>query len=399
MSLPTGEVTFLLGDVEGSTEMIELLGARYVDELASHRTIVRDAVAAAGGDLVDQRGEEFFAAFTAADNAVDAAISIQRAHSGRAMRVRLGLHTGEPSLTGEGYVGLDVHRAARICGAAHGGQVLLSDATRQAAGDPLVTDLGEYLLKGVSTPERLFQLIVSDLPSRFAQLRVPPAEPHRRRLGRARPAARAPSLEELAWETRARLPVTSDGDRPELSRLAAALSTAARVSTSARRFCAGVDRKALEQRRDRYLPMGRRSARVAGAAETSTQQLILLDAVETANAALEHAARRVPARAEEIERVTATLDTALDSARNTIGQHAERLRRTLSPGVYRSASHEYVVIDHDTLGIEHRHHFESRSEARSYRRAIVIREKRQQLDYAGPPSPKQFEAGAGGGGL
>ena len=128
--LPTGTVTFLFTDVEGSTRLLARLGEGYAVELEAHRAIVREAAARANGAIVDQYGDEAFLAFASAQDAIDAACEIQQRHAGRVMRIRIGLHTGEPTLHGQGYLGLDVHRAARIGAAGHGGQILLSGATR-----------------------------------------------------------------------------------------------------------------------------------------------------------------------------------------------------------------------------------------------------------------------------
>ena len=134
--LPTGTVTFLFTDIEGSTRLLQQLGDRYPDLLSEHHRLLRAAVEVRGGRVVDTQGDAFFVAFSRAADAVAAAIEAQRsiaAHSwpeGADLRVRMGLHTGEPASSGGGYVGLDVHRAARICAAGHGRQVLLSEATR-----------------------------------------------------------------------------------------------------------------------------------------------------------------------------------------------------------------------------------------------------------------------------
>ena len=131
--LPAGTVTFLFSDIEGSTRLLQKLGARYAGILEEQREILRRAVSDEGGVEVDSSGDAFFAAFPRASGAVNAAASVQRAHNadalpdGCVLRVRMGLHTGEPDVTASGYTGIDVHRTARICAAAHGGQVLLSD--------------------------------------------------------------------------------------------------------------------------------------------------------------------------------------------------------------------------------------------------------------------------------
>ena len=127
--LPVGTVTFLFTDVEGSTRLLHDLGERYADALADHRRLLREAFGRHGGVEVDTQGDAFFYAFARASDALAAAEAGCRALGGGPIRVRIGLHTGEPVVTDEGYVGLDVHKGARIAAAGHGGQVLLSEAT------------------------------------------------------------------------------------------------------------------------------------------------------------------------------------------------------------------------------------------------------------------------------
>jgi class 3 adenylate cyclase len=129
--LPSGTVTFLFTDIEGSTRLLHELGERYADVLAEHRRVLREAFSRHGGVEVDTQGDAFFVAFARAGDAVAAAGEAQDALATGPVRVRIGVHTGEPVVTEEGYVGTDVHRAARIMGAGHGGQVLLSETTRQ----------------------------------------------------------------------------------------------------------------------------------------------------------------------------------------------------------------------------------------------------------------------------
>ena len=124
-------MTLLFTDIEGSTALLHELGERYADVLAKHRRLLRDAFSRHGGVEVDTQGDAFFDAFARATDAVAAARDAQDALAGRPVRVRIGIHTGEPLVTDEGYVGADVHRAARIMGAGHGGQVLLSETTRR----------------------------------------------------------------------------------------------------------------------------------------------------------------------------------------------------------------------------------------------------------------------------
>src|SRR5215468_4241119 len=125
--LPSGTVTFLFTDVEGSTRLLEELGPRYVDALAEHRRIIREACVRHGGVEVDTQGDAFFVVFSDARAAARAAAEAQAALAAGPMPVRMGLHTGEPIVWAEGYAGVDVHRGARICAAAHGGQVVLSE--------------------------------------------------------------------------------------------------------------------------------------------------------------------------------------------------------------------------------------------------------------------------------
>jgi len=174
--LPRGTVTFLFSDVEGSTKLVRELGGAWPAVLADIRRLLRTTAAERGGHEVDVRGDEAFIAFGDANSAVDAALAAQRAvrehpwPDGREVRVRMGIHTGEPQLTDEGYVGLDVHRVARICSAGHGGQVLVSTSTAALVSQP-TEDLGEHELPGLPRPEHLFQLIAPDLPAGFPPLR------------------------------------------------------------------------------------------------------------------------------------------------------------------------------------------------------------------------------------
>lgn len=170
--LPSGTVTFLFTDVEGSTRLLHELGASaYAAALAEHRRVLREAFAAHRGVEVDTQGDAFFVAFPTAPGALDAAALAVEGLAGGPIRVRVGLHTGTPLLTEEGYVGADVHRAARIAACGHGGQVLISSSTAallvpsddQLQGTVL-RDLGEHRLKDLSAPERVYQLGESEFP-------------------------------------------------------------------------------------------------------------------------------------------------------------------------------------------------------------------------------------------
>jgi predicted ATPase/class 3 adenylate cyclase len=188
--LPEGTVTFLLTDIEGSTRTLHRLGeARYADALGAHRDIIRAAASAQRGVEVDTQGDAFFMVFAEALDAVNAAAAIQRglsSHSweeGGEIKVRLGLHTGEPQRTDEGYVGMDLHAAARIASSGHGGQVLLSERTAaeisdRLAADLTLRDLGRLNLKDLEEPEHVYQLVIANLPSDFPPPRTLEAQPN-----------------------------------------------------------------------------------------------------------------------------------------------------------------------------------------------------------------------------
>jgi predicted ATPase len=157
--LPTGTVTLLFTDIEGSTRLLQELGDDYPDVLAEHRRVLREAFGRHGGVEVDTQGDAFFYAFARATDAAAAAQEGQGALAAGPVLVRIGVHTGEPSVTDEGYVGDDVHRAARIMAAGHGGQVLVSQSTRDLLDSRIeLRDLGEHRLKDLQAPEHIFQL-------------------------------------------------------------------------------------------------------------------------------------------------------------------------------------------------------------------------------------------------
>jgi predicted ATPase/class 3 adenylate cyclase len=182
-------VTFLFTDIEGSTRLLQELGEQYADLLREQRRLLRAAFQERGGREIDTAGDAFFVAFDRARDAVAAAVAAQRSlaqHSwpgGRAVRVRMGLHTGEPTFSAGSYIGLDVHRASRICAAGHGGQVLLSQTTRELVQQSLpegasLRDLGPHQLKDLRQPEHLFQIIVPDLPAEFPPLKTRTGTPN-----------------------------------------------------------------------------------------------------------------------------------------------------------------------------------------------------------------------------
>jgi predicted ATPase/class 3 adenylate cyclase len=174
-SLPSGTVTFLFTDVEGSTKLLHDLGAEgYSRVLAEHRRVLREAFGANQGVEVDTQGDAFFVAFPTAPGAVAAAAQALEGLASGPIRVRMGIHTGTPHLGEGGYVGVDVHRAARIAACGHGGQVLVSASTAALVGTDGLRDLGEHRLKDLSAPERIYQLGGVDFP--------PPKSLHRTNL-------------------------------------------------------------------------------------------------------------------------------------------------------------------------------------------------------------------------
>ena len=187
-ALPSGTVTFVFTDIEGSTALLKRLGERYRELVATHRKIVRKTFGAANGIEIDMQGDAFFFAFPRARDAVGAAVEVQRAHAttdwpdDSAVRVRMGLHTGEPALDDEGYLGLDVVRAARICTVARGGQVLLSESTRALLGSTLPDDvsvfpLGDRHLKSIDEPERVYELAIEGVEAEEPAPAAPPEPP------------------------------------------------------------------------------------------------------------------------------------------------------------------------------------------------------------------------------
>jgi class 3 adenylate cyclase len=181
--LPEGTVTFLFSDIEGSTQLLYRLGDQFTAVLAEHHRILREAVAHGGGQVVRTEGDSFFVAFPRATEAVSAAVEAQRALAahpwpeGAAIRVRMGLHTGEPEVALDDYVGIAIHRAARIAHVGHGGQVLLSGTTTALVQDDLpsgvsLLDLGRHLLKDIRRPERICQLAIEGLPAEFPPLKT-----------------------------------------------------------------------------------------------------------------------------------------------------------------------------------------------------------------------------------
>jgi class 3 adenylate cyclase len=423
--LLTGTVTFLFTDVEGSTEVLHRGPDTYANALDAYRRLVREAAAGSGGAEVDCRGEEFFFAFPRASDAVAAATAAQlslTAHDwppdGRLV-VRMGIHTGEPIIHDQGYLGLDVHRAARICSLAHGGQVLLSRTTRDllaGRGEPDVPlrELGSHPLKGFSEAEDLFQLGVVGLPSDFPPLRTSqaaePASSGRERdlaaavlraLAPRRPlgqllgalAARrtAPrGLADLGWEARARLPRCPEPHRGELAELGGDLFSASRSLVAVDRYLARIDRKRLARRLTEHQELGVLSKRAAAEADATARQIALVDDLTAKRRRADERIERIGAAVErfctdvdsgstahngtaladvrrDVRALTSDLDRALEATSAAV-KAAGRLRRTRHRGIYRLGN-RYVVQYFDEVGIEHEHAFDTIAAARTFRDA------------------------------
>jgi class 3 adenylate cyclase len=187
-ALPSGTVTFVFSDIEGSTGLLKRLGDRYAELIAQHRRLVRESFGEHGGVEIDMQGDSFFFAFARARDAVAAAVAAQRTHAeqvwpdGEQVRVRMGLHTGEPAVGAEGYLGVDVVRAARLSAAGRGGHVLLSETTRALLGSSLpdgvsVHALGERQLKDIDEPERIYELAIEGVEQPEEPVASTPAEP------------------------------------------------------------------------------------------------------------------------------------------------------------------------------------------------------------------------------
>ena len=335
--LPSGTVTFLFTDIEGSTRLLQELGDGYERVLVEHRRLLASAVEDAGGYVIDVQGDAFFAAFRRARDAVESAAAAQKAldqHAwppGGEPRVRMGIDTGEPSIVEDGFVGLPVHRAARICSAAHGGQVLVSRTTRDLIEDSIprgvqLIDLGDHHLKDVERPETLSQLVIEELPSSFPPLRAAAStaetalpfagregdlalaaqdalaapisdsrRPGRRRVGRrfsligwlsfrrGRSRGRPNPLEAVGFRTYS---MASIAPRDELQaavrRLGSAIVVAARLAEDADRLLKDADHKALSSRLAEYRDSAHISESKLRAADVLAKTAAALDELAAA---------------------------------------------------------------------------------------------------------------------
>ena len=272
--LPTGVVTLLFTDIEGSTQLLSTLRADYVNVLAAHREVLGASCERHGGVVVDSQGDAMLMAFARPHDAVQAAIDGQRALAGGPVRVRMGIHSGTPDVHDGAYVGLDVHRGARIGAAGHGGQVLLS-ATTQALVDDPVEDLGRHYLRGLEEAEHIYQLSIAGLPERFPPLTTVEAD--------------RPDLPR--WAT------SFVGREPELERLAALLDDpACRLVSIIGPGGAGKTRLAAEAAQ-RYWERHRRQTVFVHLVTVTTEEQLLVALADALGFAIDvaHSVGRAPA--------------------------------------------------------------------------------------------------------
>jgi hypothetical protein len=310
----------------------------------------------------------------------------------------MGLHTGEPALRDDGYLGLDVHRAARISAAAHGEQVLVSQTTRDLLGEEggELLDLGEHELKDFSRPERLFQLVVPGLTRDFPPLRTAAADlptgrerelaaaltRPKRLLERLRPGKRG--FADLGWDARALLPSASTEVQESLSRLARELFDAARAAAEADHALAVVNRKKLVERladQRAQAVLSKASAREADVTETRLRMLETLtsrraEAEAVAKEVRDWLSTRQPVEGldrltDRVRQATQALNIALDGAHLELASVSERLRRTRSRGVFR-VGEQFVVPYVDEVGVDRRRRFDSLADAISFRRGLRV---------------------------
>jgi class 3 adenylate cyclase len=393
--LPTGTLTMLFTDIEGSTAHVHRLGEGYGAVRDQHRRLLRRAVANMAGFEVDCRADEFFAVFQQARDGVTAAVAAQQMLAAHAwpddtsLRVRMGLHTGKPGVEGGGYLGLDVHRAVRICAAGHGEQILLSQTTRDLIANRFeVRDLGSCSLAGLPAPERIFQLAAAGLKSQFPPLRAEKIE-RRRSAGRMpRRRTRRPTLAEAAWHVRKLLP---DVDRPlqqPLAGLGGALFIADRALTGADGFLERIDNKRLRRRltaqrkmavtmRVAHEEAGRLQIRIACVEQLQDRRHALASLTEGLLAKLDalHTEREITWLHEHITTTTDQLDQALTRAAHALDPLSFKLAHTRWRGIYHSGR-KYVVCYFDEVGSERQREFETSTEARRFLLSVQTAEGR-----------------------
>jgi class 3 adenylate cyclase len=327
--LPTGTVTLLFSDIEGSTRLLRRLGTAYERVLVEHREVLRAAFAQAGGEEVETRGDSFLVAFPTALAAVQGAVSAQRglaAHAwedGVVVRVRMGIHTGEPQVVSDGYVGLDVHRAARIGDAANGGQIVVSGSTRALIGAEVqLRDLGEYELDGLAQPERIYQVSAPGLPADFGTLRAPLS---RGRVRRDR-AHTSGDLARAGWRVQGLVGVAPVTLVRPIESLSGGVLAAARLVADADRTLILCNRDELGRQLADYRARAAVAAHVSEAAEELASQLAALDRLTERRRAVEEAI-------VELDHDVEPLEARLGARRDTgMAAHSSRSSKTVAVG-------------------------------------------------------------------
>ena len=407
-------VTLFFSDIEGSTRLVRRLGEQeYGRALSDHRQILRAVIARLGGQEVDCRADEFFAVFAKSGQAVAAAVAAQRelaAHEWpgeSSVLVRIGLNAGTLVVVDGAYLGLDVNRAARICSAGHGGQVLISQAVRDAVADEVgLSDLGEYVLAGLPTPERIFQLVIPGARLAFPPLRASAATNRRGRLARVRSRPTVePALGSTAWQVRSLLPEVSGELRPGLVELGGKLFAGQRAINHADGFLSRIDHRKLatrlsEQRQMApFLPSAERAAsttetQITAVAEATHRRQALADCATQALALLSDieamSRSTVLALTGRVADATTVLDDSVTTAAALVDPLSFKLARTRSRGVYRSGD-RYLVPYTDNLGTDRVQDFATRAEGRRFRLATRIAHQNAQR-------PRDPPRGALGGG-
>jgi hypothetical protein len=300
----------------------------------------------------------------------------------------MGLHTGTPALENKAYLGVDVHRAIRICAAGHGGQILLSKSTRELVEERFqARDLGSYALAGMPEPERIFQLAAAGLRSQFPPLRADRTDG--RRLAGLRWRSRQPTFAEAAWHVRALLPGVEESLQPLLAEVGGALFTADRALRGADGFLERVDSDQLERRLDAQRRMAVLSPRARQQADRLLTRIACVERLADRRQGLASQATDLVARLDalrsehEITRLRDQLivaidelDQALTAAARALDPLSFRLGRTRHRGIYRYGR-KYAVLFTDEAGTEHLAEFDILREARDFRTANRIAEKRR----------------------
>ena len=409
--LPSGTVTLLFTDVEGSTLLVQELGAAYQDALAEHREILKNAIASHAGREVDCRADELLACFPSASDGLAAAIAAQLALTARGsrLRVRMGLHTGEPELIGDAYIGIDVNRAARICAAGHGGQILVSRTTRDLVSTGVqFRDLGTYLLAGVEQAERIFEVRAPGLRTSSLPLRAEhdPGAHHRRRPSLRRTTSSS-QLADTAW--RARRLIEPGSLCEALTGLATGLFDADRAVHRADALLAKIDRHRIVRRLAEERQLSVASARVAELAAGTDANLASLDRLGEDRQVVSDLGAEAAAllgrsfTAHAVEQVRERLNLAIGTLDEqiTVTAHAHdalsyRLTRTRWRGVYRLDG-LYVVPFHDELGMERQREFTDAGDARRFRHSVKLAQQAKTRDV-GLDAPWDGGAGSSGSG-